>query len=111
MFAVLFVYTISVYTEGVLELLSGFEWDIHNVGHIARHSVSPEEVEEVTRRRHIIIPAAPATREERWKLFGRTAAGRYLVVVFTLRRKKFRTVTSYTMNQDERSVYATEIED
>lgn len=110
------VYTISVYTSGVLDRLLGFEWDVHNVGHIALHGVSPSEVEETAKRRHVIIPAAPGgsgaprKNEKRWKLFGRTAAGRYLVVVFTVRRKRFRTVTAYTMNQAERRVYAPEIE-
>ncbi len=82
---------------------------MHNVGHIILHEVSPEEVEEAAGRRHIIIPAAPGGSEKRWKLFGRTAAGRYLVVVFTIRRKRFRTVTAYTMNVVERRVYATEL--
>ena len=94
----------------MLDRLLGFEWDVHNVGHIAAHGVSPGEVEETATRRHVVIPAAPGGSERRWKLFGRTAAGRYLVVVFTLRRKRFRTVTAYTMNRSERGVYGTEIE-
>ena len=114
--AFLRVYTLFVYTCVVLDRLLGFEWDMHNAGHIALHGVSPEEVEETARRRHVIIPSAPGgsgaprRNEKRWKLFGRTAAGRCLVVVFTVRRKRFRTVTAYTMNQAERRVYALEIE-
>ena len=104
------VYTLFVYTSRVLDHLLGFEWDVHNVGHTALHGLSPEEVEETARRHHVIIPAAPGGSEKRWKLFGRTAGGRYLVVVFTVRRKRFRTVTAYTMNQAERRVYAPEIE-
>ncbi|MBI1788541.1 MAG: BrnT family toxin [Acidobacteria bacterium] len=92
-----------------MDRLPGFEGEVHNVGHIALHGVLAEDVEEAARRRHIIAPAA-AGSEKRWKLFGRTAAGRYLVVVFTVRRKRFRTVTAYTMNQAERRVYAPEIE-
>lgn len=94
-----------------MDRLLGFEWDVHNVGHIALHGVSPEEVEETAGRHHVIIPAAPGRSEERWKLFGRTATGRYLVVVFTIRRKRFRTVTAYTMNRAERRIYAPETED
>ena len=26
--------------------LMSFEWDLHNVGHVARHGVDPAEVEE-----------------------------------------------------------------
>ena len=94
----------------MLDGLFGFEWDIHNVGHVALHDVSPEEVEQTTRHRHIIIPTAPRRREERWKLLGRTDAERYLVVVFTIRQRKFRAVTAYPMNKAERRIYGPEIE-
>jgi uncharacterized DUF497 family protein len=90
--------------------LTGFEWDVHNVGHVAAHDVMPQEVEEAVGRRHVIIPSASKGREKRWKLLGRTGAGRHLVVVFTIRRRKFRTVTAYTMNQAERRIYAPQIE-
>jgi uncharacterized DUF497 family protein len=69
------------------------------------------EVEDVASLRHVIIPPAPRAGENRWKLFGKTAAGRYLVVVFPIRRKRFRTVTAYTMNQAERRTYAAKIEE
>jgi uncharacterized DUF497 family protein len=41
---------------------------------------------------------------------GKTAAGRSIVVVFTIRRKLFRTVTAYEMNAAERSKYASQID-
>jgi uncharacterized DUF497 family protein len=106
----LIVYTVHVYTGIVLDDLIGFDWDVHNVGHVAAHGVMPQEVEEAVRGRHVIIPAAPKAGEKRWKLLGKTASGRYLVVVFTIRRKRFRTVTAYTMNQAERRIYAPQIE-
>jgi uncharacterized DUF497 family protein len=76
------VYTLVVYTDIVLNKIEGFEWDAANVGHILRHAVAPFEVEEVASRTHAIIPAKSVNRENRWKLFGKTASGRYLVVVF-----------------------------
>jgi uncharacterized DUF497 family protein len=45
--------------------------------------VTPFEVEDVVARPHITVPAKTVNGEERWKLFGKTEAGRYLVVVFT----------------------------
>jgi uncharacterized DUF497 family protein len=75
-----------------------------------RHVVTPFEVEDVTDGKCIIIPARTIKREMRWKLFGKTASGRYLVVVFTIRRKLFRTVTAYEMNAAERSNYAPQID-
>jgi uncharacterized DUF497 family protein len=94
----------------VLDRIEGFEWDDANVGHILRHAVTPFEVEEVTGRKYVAIPARTTRRERRWKLFGKTASGRYLVVVFTIRRKLFRTVTAYEMNAAERSRYAPQID-
>jgi uncharacterized DUF497 family protein len=94
----------------VLDKLHGFDWGAANVGHILRHSVSPIEVEEAAGRPHVIIPAKTVGGEKRWKLFGRTVSGRYLVVVFTIRRNRFRAVTAYEMNSTERRNYAPEID-
>jgi uncharacterized DUF497 family protein len=104
------VYTGSVYTNAVLEGLRGFDWDLHNVGHVARHDVNPAEVEESVERPHAIVPAKDVAGEKRWKLFGSSAAGRCLVVVFTIRDERLRPVTAHTMNQRERRIYAPEID-
>ena len=94
----------------MLDRVKDFDWDLHNVGHVARHGVHPEEVEETVERPHVIIPAKDMHGEKRWKLFGRSAAGRYLVVVFTIRDDRFRPVTAHTMNERERRIYAPEID-
>jgi uncharacterized protein len=94
----------------VLDGVEGFDWDLHNVRHVARHGVDPAEIEEVFERPHVIIPAKSMGGEKRWKLFGTSAAGRYLVVVFTLRDDRVRPVTAHTMNQRERRIYAPEID-
>jgi uncharacterized protein len=90
--------------------IEGFDWDAANVAHILRHAVTPFEVEEAAGRPHITIAASPVEGEERWKLFGKTDSGRYLVVVFTIRRRQFRTVTAYQMNAAERRKYAAQID-
>jgi len=104
------VYTELVYTIAVLDALKGFDWDLHNVGHVARHGVDPWEVEEAVERPHVIAPAKDIRGEKRWKLFGTSADGRYLVVVFTIRDERLRPVTAHTMNQRERRIYAPEID-
>ena len=58
---------------------------------------------------HAIIPAKDVGGEKRWKLFGTSAAGRYLVVVFTNPDDRMRPITAHTMNQRERRIYAPEI--
>jgi len=93
-----------------LDDLEGFEWDAANVGHILRHAVTPFEVEEAVSRPHLTFRARTVKREARWKLFGKTGSGRYLIVVFTIRRRLFRTVTAYEMNVTERKNYATQID-
>jgi uncharacterized DUF497 family protein len=90
--------------------LVGCDWDAANVGHILRHGVTPFEVEDVVGRPHVTIPAKTVGGEVRWKLLGKTTAQRYLVLVFTIRRKRFRTVTAYEMNSAERKKYAPQIE-
>ena len=67
-------------------------------------------VEEVPGRPHAIVPAIAADDENRWKLFGKTASGRYLVAVFTIREKLFRAVTAYQMNATDRRNYAPQID-
>jgi uncharacterized protein len=104
------VYTEVVYTIAVLDGVRGFDWDLHNAGHVARHGVHPAEVEDAVERPHAIIPAKDVGGEKRWKLFGTSAAGRYLVVVFTIRDERLRPVTAHTMNQRERNFYAPEID-
>ena len=94
----------------MLDKIEGFDWDNAKIAHIMRHVVTPFEVEEVTGAKYVVIPAKTVEREKRWKLFGKTISGRYLVVVFTIRRKLFRTVTAYQMNTAERSHYAPQID-
>jgi uncharacterized DUF497 family protein len=94
----------------VLDKIHGFDWDAANAGHILRHRVTPFEVEEALGRRHVIVPAKSIHGENRWNLFAKTTPGRYLVVVFTVRRNLFRTVTAYEMNATERRKYAAQID-
>lgn len=89
--------------------LEGFDWDLANVSHIMRHGVTPDEVESVVGRPHVVIPAQTIQGETRWKLFGKTAAERRLTVVFAIRQNRFRAVTAYPMNASERRKYAAQI--
>jgi uncharacterized protein len=104
------VYTIFVYTRRGMAEIEDFDWDAANVSHILRHAVTPFEVEEVASRPYVTFPAKTIQGEERWKLFGKTASNRYLIVVFTIRHKLFRTVTAYEMNTTERRKYAPQID-
>jgi len=72
--------------------------------------VDASEVEAAFGRPHVIVPAKAALGEKRWKLFGTSTGGRFLVVVFTIRGGLLRPVTAHAMNRNEREIYGPEIE-
>jgi uncharacterized DUF497 family protein len=87
---------------------TGFEWDGGNLEESwERHGVLATECEEVFFQRPIRI--APDTAhshdEERLGALGRTAAGRHLFIVFTLRGTLIRVVSARDMNRRERRAY------
>jgi len=102
------IYVLRIYWT-VAEHFSGFDWDVANVTHILRHKVTPLEVEETVALPHVTIPGRTVSGEPRWQMFGKTAAGRHLTIVFTVRGKLFRTVTAYPMNGTERKRYGPQI--
>lgn len=69
-------------------------WDDANVEHIARHGVSPKEVEDVCFGTH--ISKKEGTR--RYILCGQSAGGRYLnVVIERINKGSFRPITAFDM--------------
>lgn len=85
----------------------GFEWDADNLGKIASHKVSAIEAEETILNDPIHWDDHPdwASGEIRWKVFGETYAGRFLVVVWTERGDLMRIVTAYEMDARDRKEY------
>jgi uncharacterized DUF497 family protein len=72
-----------------------FEWNEGNTNHIARHGVTPGEAEEVIAGNPIILEVQFRNREQRILCAGRTAKGRALAVVYTLRKGRVRVVTAF----------------
>jgi uncharacterized DUF497 family protein len=87
-----------------------FDWDEHNIRHVARHGVTPTEVQEAVTGRHVIPGPVEVHGENRWALYGTTAAGRPLAVVYTVRAERIRVVTAHTMHASDRRKYAAEID-
>ncbi|HTR45219.1 MAG TPA: BrnT family toxin [Thermodesulfovibrionales bacterium] len=83
--------------------ITWFEWDDDNIEHIARHKVSPDEVEDVA------FDDEPLIRKGRKGIrymLGYTAAGRYLFVVYILRgRGVARVITVMDMDDKTRRLY------
>jgi hypothetical protein len=83
-----------------------FEWDDHNIAHIAEHRVEPQEAEDALQDPDL-VNAAPhrVPTERRWAAIGATAAGRVLVVVYTRRDRRFRVVTAREATVAEKRRY------
>jgi uncharacterized DUF497 family protein len=78
-------------------------WDPGNIAHIARHQVSPEEVEQVCHSEHIRRSAYAG----RIMVIGRTQAGRTLSVVLDPEGDDaYYVVTARPSSRKERRIYS-----
>jgi len=69
--------------------IAGLEWDRGNRAECLKHGVSAEEIESLFREPVMILPdEAHSLTETRFKGIGRTATGRHVFLVFTIREKK-----------------------
>jgi uncharacterized DUF497 family protein len=65
---------------------SGFDWDDGNRSKCQKHGVSPAEVEALFERPLLIVRDDAHSRSEtRLRAIGRTASGRSIFLVFTIR--------------------------
>ena len=66
--------------------VAGFDWDAGNRAKCQKHGVSVAEVEGLFSRPLLIIPdASHSQSEERLRAIGKTARGRSVFLVFTIR--------------------------
>jgi uncharacterized protein len=76
-----------------------FEWDDDNTSHIARHGITPEEAEQVLTGSPLAMEGQLRSGEQRTLCAGRTAAGKAVAVVYTLRGGRIRVVTAFAANR------------
>ncbi len=83
--------------------IKDFEWDDGNELHLALgHGIEPEEAEQVL----ALSPLVRKTKLGHYAAFGRTAAGRLLVIVFETRGNGvIRVITGWDMKPVERRTY------
>ena len=82
-----------------------FLWDAWNVGHIARHRVTPEEAEEAFQNEPLFLKGRGGTHVA----LGRTDAGRLLTVIYVVRPGgRVYVVTARDMDRKERRRYRRE---
>lgn len=79
-----------------------FDWDAWNIEHVARHGLAPHEAEAACRGRVVVRRGRHGT----YLVYGRTEAGRYLlVVVRSLGQGLARIITAREMTSRERRFY------
>lgn len=89
--------------------IDGFEWNAGNARkNWRRHRVTQAECEQVLLGRPLVV--VPDTRhsavETRQIALGTTAAGRLLMVAFTIRGTRLRVISARPMSRRERTIYA-----
>lgn len=83
--------------------ISSLDWDDYRIKHIARHNVEPEEVWEVCEDS---LHLAHREGRNRYRLYGQTAAGRYLFVVLEhLAGTVYKPITARDMTDNEKRNY------
>jgi hypothetical protein len=76
-----------------------FDWDEANVGHVARHNITPEEIEEVFANDPMDLGAEAVDGEERYTGVGHTNRLRVLVLVWTMRGDATRPITAFDASE------------
>lgn len=88
--------------------IAGFDWDEGNWPKCGKHGVSQKEIEEVFIETPAVL-ADPFPDEARQRAIGKSAAGRYVFVVFMLRdidgQTKLRPISARYMHQKEIAYY------
>jgi uncharacterized DUF497 family protein len=79
-------------------------WDQETADHVSKHSVSPEEVEDVLFN-DSDLPRIMRGKENRYLAYGKTNAGRYLFVVLIIANRKTRIITARDMTDREKKLY------
>lgn len=93
------------YNTLAMTLVRRLIWDNWNVNHIARHQVTPEEVEEVCHGDHIVREA----KKGKLLLIGPTPAGQMLAVVLGAEGDGiYYVVTARVADRKERRLYQAE---
>jgi uncharacterized DUF497 family protein len=84
--------------------IQNITWDQETVDHIARHAVSPEEVEQVLFNDED-VPIIMRGRENKYLTYGETDSGRFLFIVWVSKYRKTRIVTARNMTKKEKQFY------
>lgn len=86
-----------------------FEWDDVNVEHLARHGITPDEIEDLFDG-PVLRQRGGTDAPDRFRILGRTAAGRYLAIVSQQKpHGLIRPFPGWDIRPHERSLYDRQI--
>ena len=94
--------------------LEGFDWDEGNrTKNWQKHHVTIPECEQVFFNEPLVVTedAKHSTEEERHFVLGKTDVGRFLFLVFTVRKQRIRVISARDMSAKERSRYHEQTEE
>lgn len=94
--------------ENLFEESLGFHWGKGNIGKkLIKHNVEDWECEQIFLNEPLLIQKdlRHSVIEKRFAAFGRTDAGRLLVIIFTIRKKLIRIISARDTNRKERKFY------
>ena len=83
----------------------GFDWDQANIGHIARHGVTPLEIEQMFANGVGHAGFEHTEGEDRYTVIGHTNSLRVLLAVWTYRNGLVRTITAREAGKRMREDY------
>lgn len=84
--------------------VENISWDQDTVDHIARHLVSPEEVEEALFN-EIDSPLIMKGKQGKYLTYGKTDGGRLLLVVWAAKYRKTKIITARDLTKKEKQFY------
>jgi len=90
-----------VFTMAIVEFL----WDASNTEHLSRHKITRQEAEETVLLDSMESDIQQHPDEQRVLCLGRTANGRLLTIIYTMRGDAIRVVTGYPMTKRQHRIY------
>jgi len=92
-----------MYYNRIRMKIERISWTKESIEHIARHKVTPKEVEEVLFEDEPYVFRARG--KNRYAVYGTTGGGRYLVIVLQISRVYAKVITARDMTLTERRKY------
>ena len=82
-----------------------FDWDAGNTKHLAAHTVTPAEFEQLMNNDPLDLDYVVVDGEERYRSIGITNGGRFLLAAWTIRGGKVRAITAFPASVSNKKTF------